>query len=219
MPEQLVSLVYNDLDTEEAKAIQTHLKTCEACSRVYDELKSTTDLLGTWKDSKPEANFVFITESASRWAEWKKKIRQMDWGKRLVFGISAFAAATLLVLAILNIRIDIQDGRWTAAFSLLPRQEGQIPQEQLAEALNQVQSETLLLVSRMLEDSEDRQRQENAIALAQLARDIELQRQRDMRFVGQGIEGLQQSTNGRFAQTSDVLNDLIKLTSYKLERR
>lgn len=219
MPERLVSLVYEELDADQSTEVRAHLDACEACRGIYEELSSTTHLLAEWKDVAPETNFVFVTETASRWAERWRRIRGLGWGRRLALGIPALAAAALLVLAILNVRVDVQEGRWSAAFSILPRQEVSIPREQLIDALDQVQSETLLLVSRMLEESEDRQRRENAVAMAQLARDVDLKRQRDLRLVGQGIEGLQQSTDGRFAQTSDVLNDLIQLTSYKLERK
>jgi len=219
MPERLVSLLYGELNAEEAKAIQAHLDSCGECRRVFEELRSTTNLLGEWKDLAPDRNFVFVTEPASRWNDWKERFRRLGRGRRLALGMPALAAAALLFFAVLNVRVEVQDGRWSAAFSLLPRREVQIPREQLVEALDEVQSETLRLVSGMIENSEERQRQENAIVLTLLAQDIEMQRQRDLRLVGQGIEGLQQSTDGRFARTSDVLNDLIKLTSYKLERR
>lgn len=219
MSKSLVSLLYGELDPDEGKQIRAHIKNCPSCRRVYKELQSTSKLLQKWEDVTPDMNFVFVHESSSRWKEWKEKLNQLRWGRRLAFGIPVFAAVLLVFLAVLNFRFSYNEGEWNITFSLIP--ESQQPnQEQLfVEAIEQKQNETLLLISKMIEESENRQRRENALTLARFAQDQERQRQRELTMVGQSLEGLHRTTEAKFLQTSDVINDLIRLTSYKLERK
>ena len=219
MPQHLVSLIYGELDASDEKGVRTHLKTCAACQKIYEELESTSNVLAQWEDAKPRMNWVFVNEPTPPWRRWRESIRQVRWGARLALGIPAAAALVFLCLAVFNFRADYQDGSWSVAFSLTPQKQAQARDAQLAETFRQMQSETLLLVSRMIEESEYRQQRQNSLVMAQLVQDVEQRRRQDLNILGQGIQGLQRSTDGRFAQTSDVLNDLIKLTSYKLERK
>ena len=65
----------------------------------------------------------------------------------------------------------------------------------------------------------EEQQRESALTLAKFAQSMERQRQQDIRLMGQSLEGLHQTTDGRFHQYNGVLNDLIRLTSYKLEKK
>lgn len=219
MPKNLVSLLYGELDPDEGKRIRAHIKTCPSCRRVYKELQSTSKLLQKWEDVTPDMNFVFVHESLSRWKDWKEKLTQLSWGRRLAFGIPVFAAGLLVFLAVLNFRVSYHEGEWNVTFSLIPKSQ-QPNQEQLfVEAIEQEQNETLLLISKIIEESENRQRRENALTLARFAQDQERQRQQELTMVGQSLEGFHRTTEAKFLQTSDVINDLIRLTSYKLERK
>ncbi len=219
MPQNLASLLYGELEPEEAKRIKAHLKACSSCRKVYQELQDTSKLLQKWEDGTPKMNLVFVHESASRWKAWKEKITQLGWGHRLALGVPALAVFSLIFLAVLNFRASYRGGEWNVAFSLIPRRDQDYSEEQFAEALSQSQQETLVILSKMIEEDEYRQRREFTLTLAQFAQDLEKQRRQDLRIMGQGLEGLHRSTEGRFNQTSDVLNDLIRLTSYKIERK
>ena len=121
--ENLVSMLYGELKADEAKQIQSHLKTCSSCCQTYQELKETVQLLGKWKDETPEMNFLFVTEPVPIWGKWREKIHQSGWKSSLALGIPMFAAAILLFLAILNFRINYNSGEWSISFSLIPRKE------------------------------------------------------------------------------------------------
>ena len=219
MPQHLVSLLYGEIEPEEAKKIKTHIKSCVSCGKAFQELKTTSKLLQKWEDETPSMKLVFVGESASRWKTWKEKVTGLSWGRRLALGVPALAVFILIGLAALNSHISYREGEWDVAFSLIPIARQPKQEQILLDAIDQKQQETLLLVSRLIEDSEYRQRRETALTLAQFAQDIEKQRQQDLRMVGLSLEGFQRTTEGRFHQTSDMLNDLIRLTSYNLEKK
>ena len=219
MPQYLVSLLYDELEPEEAEKIQTHIQACDVCRKAYQELLSTSKLLGKWEDADPRMNLVFVSESVSRWRTWKEKLAGLSWGRRLAIGIPAFAVLCLVILAALNFRLNYRQGEWTLAMGFTPLRQTSDPEQIINAALEENQKETLMMISQLIEQSEYRQRRESALTLAQFAQDLERQRQEDLRIVGQNMVGLQRTTEGRFHQTSSVLNDLIRLTSYNLEKK
>ena len=219
MPQYLVSLLYGELQPDEEEKVKKHIESCTACRNVYQELESTTGILERWEDEKPKLGLVFVNEPVSRWKAWREKLNSLSWTRRLALGVPAFAVLVLVFLAVLNFRMNVRDGEWHVAVGLIPTRPPSNQEQIVAAALDQQQKETLMLISKLIEDSEYRQRRETALTLAQFAQDLERQRQQDLKVVGQSLVGIQRSTEGRFQQTSSVLSDLIRLTSYKLERK
>ena len=219
MPQHLVSLLYGELQPDEEEKIKTHIESCASCRKAYQELESTTGILEKWEDEKPKLSLVFVNEPVSRWKTWLEKLNSLSWARRFALGVPAFAALVLVFLAVLNFRISHREGEWSIAFGLIPPRPPSNQEQVFAAALDQQQQETLMLISKLIEESEYRQRRETALTLAQFAQDLERQRQQDLRVVGQSLVGIQRTTEGRFQQTSSVLSDLIRLTSYKLEKK
>ena len=219
MPQYLVSLLYGELQPDEEEKVKKHIESCTSCRNVYQELESTTGILERWEDEKPKLSLVFVNEPVSRWKAWIEKLNSLSWAHRFALGVPAFAALVLVFLSVLNFRMNVRDGEWHVAVGLIPTQPPSNQEQIVAAALDQQQKETLMLISKLIEDSEYRQRRETALTLAQFAQDLERQRQQDLKVVGQSLVGIQRSTEGRFQQTSSVLSDLIRLTSYKLERK
>ena len=219
MHQRLVSLLYDELNTEESKQVHHHLKRCKTCSRVYRELRNTINVLDQWEDLQPNFKTIFVRDTSSWWTRQKTKIEQIGWGRRLAFGIPVFAGAILVFLAVLNFRFGYHEDGWSMAFSLVP-ERSEINQEALfIDALEQKQNETLLLVSQMIKESEYKKSNENALTWASIVQNFEKQRQQDLEMINGSLENLQWSTEGKFYQTSHVLDNLIRLTSYNLENR
>lgn len=222
MHQNLVSLLYGELDPKESEQIQKHLKRCKPCRQGYEELQNTMDVLNQWDDIQPKTRHVFVHDTSSWWARQRAKIKQIGWGRgrRLVFGIPAVAVIALFFLAVLNLRINYDEGNWSVAVSLIPEKEPEINQEALfIDALEQTQKETLLLVSQMIKESEYRQSNENALLWTNVVHNFENRREQDLKMINNSLEGLQLSTEGKFYQTSYVLDNLIRLTSYNLENK
>lgn len=218
MPQQLVSLLYGELEADEAKKIEAHIEKCPSCRKTYQELRTTTRLLEKWEDAVPKGHFVFVNEPASHWTRWKEKFVTLSPWRRLAVGIPAFAAVCLIFLSLLNFRASKNENGWQFAFSLQPRKEQSYGNARILNALTQMQKETLVLTSQMIQESEDQQKREMAIQLTNYAQNWESRRQQDLRMLGRGLEGLHQFTEGRFNQTNNALNEFIQLTGYRIER-
>ncbi len=219
MPEYLVSLLYGEVKPEEESEIRSHLKKCTQCRHAFRELENTSGILSQWEDVSPDKKFVFVHHSESIWSVLRNRISRLRWPVRLSVGIPAFAAVLILALAIFNTRFSRRGGDWELAFGLLPVKTDSYSKADLDSVMMQSNREILQLVARLVQDSEYRQNRELTLTLAQYAQSIEQQRRQDLTMLGRGLEGLQRTTEGRFTQTNDVLNNLIQLTSLKFEKK
>lgn len=218
MPENLISLVYDELTPEEAKKVRAHLKSCAGCRKSYEELKQTSGLLSRWEDQSPGISLVFVNEPFAPWKSLKERWGSTGWTRRLSLALPALAVCLLLVLSALNFQARADNGRFEIGFSLLPRSSGLSPND-LKVLLSEYQQETLQMTSRLLDEREYRQNQIFNSQLNRFAQDMEHRRAQDLMLVGQGLEGLQFSTEKRLDQTSEVLRHMIQLANFNPDGR
>jgi len=219
MPEKLVSLLYGELDKKEADTVRSHMKTCGGCKEVFQEMKSTQNLLVKWEDAPPKTHFVFVSQPAGRLETWKEKIGQFSRSRGLALGIPLLTVICLAFLSISKFQIHHKNGELQLGFGIEKSTLNEDQNKLLVDALKQIQTETLTLVSGMIQDSEEHQRRENTLILTQFARDLETRRQTDLRMMGQGLQGLQLVTEDRYIKTRSVIDDLVRMASYKVEQK
>ena len=210
-PEMLVSLLYDELDIKEEKQVRKHLESCTACQETFNELRETTKFLEKWEDEAPAQKTVFIRETESAGKLWKPFMRP-HWSRRLAWGIPLLASAAMILLLIFNFHAGYQNGQWTFSFGK-NISESQIDSkvETLLTQWQQQQNEKLLA---MIQESETRQRRDFTLALNEYAENQELKRQQDLQLVDRSLAGLQRQSEGRYYQTSTIINDLIRLSNY-----
>ena len=219
MPEQLVSLLYGELEADEKKRVKDHIKKCASCRQAYQELQSTTNILEKWEDVAPKGHFVFVKEPTSVFNRWRERFSELTGWSKAAVGIPAFAVICLVFLSFLNFRATRNETGWHVAFSLVPQKGQAVDNAQLMGDIRQLQNETLMLTSQMIRDSEIRQKRETALQLTNYAQNYETQRREELRLVGRSMEDLYQLTEGRFNQTSNALNEFIQLSGYNIERK
>lgn len=219
MPEQMVSLLYGELDEATAREVESHLNHCAACRAEWESLKATTQVLDQWEDLSPDRQHLFIEEKVSWTDGIKAFFSSHAWPKRLALGLPLAGLALLLFLSLLNFEAEYQNGQWRVAFGLKARTADVPSNTALAAAVQQARQETLLLVADMLEQSETAQRREFNTLLTRYAQGVEQIRQRDLMVMGQGLEGLHLATQNRLDQTSRVIDDLVEMAGYTLERK
>ena len=213
MPEHLIALLYNELGKDQEKNVQKHLKTCTQCQKTFQELQSTTRLLNQWEDLDPKFNHVFMNEPLSPLQSMRARISHWGLLQKLTYGIPAFCAVTILFLAIINFKTEYKQGQWNFSVGILPSSSRQKVNTELVDDMTEIQKETLIMVAQMMEEYENQQNNNLNVKLAQLSQSLERQRRQDLLMVGQGLEGLHLSTEGKYYETRTMLNDLIKLTS------
>jgi uncharacterized membrane protein YcjF (UPF0283 family) len=210
-PETLVSLLYDELDLKEEKRIRKHLEGCSACQTIFEELCETTKFLEKWEDEAPAQKTVFIQEDEAAGEHWKSSVRTR-FGRRLAWGIPLLVAAAMILMLILNFHAGYQNGQWTFTFGK-NISEAQIDSkvEALLAEWQQQQNQNLVA---LIQESEARQRRDFTLALNEYAENQELKRQQDLKLVDQSLAGLQRQTEGRYYQTSTLINDLIRMSNY-----
>jgi hypothetical protein len=218
MSERLVSLLYEETGKEESKEIKEHLKSCNACKKAFEEIRGTSELLNKWPDETPSMNLVFVHEPSSRWETFKEQFFDMSWARRAAILVPGIAILVFLILSIMRVQIQYDQNGFQMAFGGKNVNQG-VNEQLVIDTMKKMQDETLTLTAQMIRDSEEKQRRENTLTFAQFARDFESQRQQDLRVVGRGLEGLRLINEGRFSQTQNTLNDLMKMTSLNVERK
>lgn len=216
---QLMGLLYDELDAEQAAAVKTHLRQCAHCHAEWEQLKATMKIMARWEDISPDRSHLFVEQRISPLEGLKTFFRRHRHIKQMTWSLPAVAAALLILLSLTHFQAEYNNGHWRVAFGADKAQvESQTP-EAVATAMKQMQQETLMLVSQILDESETRQKNEISRILAHYATQVEGQRQTDLKLMSQGLEGLHLFTQNRMNQNSKAITDLLELTSYTLERK
>ncbi|MBN2416964.1 zf-HC2 domain-containing protein [bacterium] len=218
MPELLVSYLYNELEPDEIDAVKQHLETCRSCAEIYDELRESSALLSRWPDENPHFNVRFIHTRAGWGTALKSWLNRLNAGQKVLVGLPAVVCGVLLLLSAVNFRVESSDGTWHVSFSLLPG-GARAQQQEILGTIDATNQRTIQLVAQMIADSEQRQYLFTRDNMAELAKQIQMQRERDLRMVGYGLEGIKETTEGKLQQTNKIVDDLARLTGYRLDHK
>ena len=212
--DRLIGLHYGEVDAGERDAIQTHVAGCEACRKELEALGSTVETLHAWADESPDFDLVFVRDSAPFW-----KALVPDWifgagWRRFGAGVTLGAAAAILLLAFINIEAGFQDGAFSLNVALRSSDTTQAPPDALDQPITlgefaSYQEQSLGLIKRLLDDSQQQNRQDLGLALSRFAEDMDRQRQRDLQLVGLGLQDVEQATSQRLNR----IGQLIALTA------
>ena len=112
--EQLPLLLYDELETDEAASVRTHLETCDSCAVIWREFQQTRAMLDEWSPIEAGSDVgELLTESAN-------PNHTVVTGKGWKFHpiITGLAAGFLLMATLFFIGVDIQKdaGRLTISF-------------------------------------------------------------------------------------------------------
>ena len=146
-----------------------------------------------------------------------------DWvqnvgGRKFGIGLATGLAALVVLLALANTELTYTPGNFHLEMSLLPRTEtdSAVSQDPLAAPVTQQefamwQQRSLELIRDIALATEEQRRRELSLALTQFARNVDIQRYRDLGLVEKGLVAVEQSSEGRFRQTDQSLQRLITL--------
>jgi anti-sigma factor RsiW len=213
--EDLIAYVHGEVEPARKGAIAAHLEQCAACRGQYEELQQTRRLLAAWPDEEPASKVVFLPRQRAGWGRWR----------RLGWGVSLAAAASLAILALGRTQIEYGQGQvrlqWSfgaapapdSAAAPLTRAEFEQGQRQLAElvqqAVRQAQDQQRQDLEKALLALQGQQRRQLEQALTSFALELDKQRQEDLRAVSQGLQVMDWSTADRFTRTEGLLQQLL----------
>jgi hypothetical protein len=233
--ESLIGFVYGELPQQEARAFEAHLAVCEPCREEVSGLRAVRDDLLAW--APPEcrelpsswADAIRVVTPMDRMRAWMPAFG-LAAAAMLVLGVSA-AIANLEVrydaqgLVIRTGRSPVESARVAAAPAAtvvtiqdLAELEARL-RLTFAEPDTQPALQTVGFSSanpqltrdmrRLIEETEQRVRQEMAVRLTDLYNEWNATRQADLLRVQQVVNGVQTRTDAEMAQTRDAVTRLM----------
>ncbi|MFQ6618948.1 MAG: hypothetical protein ACE5QV_09710, partial [Fidelibacterota bacterium] len=115
------------------------------------------------------------------------------------------------------VQLSYENGEFRFQYGPTAPQLAGISEEQLIKRMEEIQRENLILMNQMIRDSESRLRNEYIMGITQVVREIERQRNYDLRLVGEGFQILHTATEGRLAETNQLLDNLLRIYSLQYE--
>ena len=203
--EQLIAYLYDeDIRPNERERLKAHIETCPSCSQTLEELGSTSRILNAWGDEKPNMDLVFVQERQPLWQNLFPVRYPKTWAA------AGIAIAAILIFTFLNIEFAIRDGAFHAAIGL----RSSDPPEQIAIAdttedasLNApitlgefiIHQQNLIdYTHRLVQTSQNQQRDEVNNTFIRLVGELETQRQQDLLRIDRGLQILYNTQENRY---------------------
>ncbi len=158
--EHLLDFLYDELPEVETSEMIGHMTTCASCHAETNELKLVRNEMAEWKDPETR-NFPIVLPYDSPWAAVKRLFVPRPWTGRNALTFAVAACALLLTgLSILGTQIEISRNGLFFRTDLLRRPAVTAPASPMAASNGaSFQPVSLDVVSRMIQQSEGRQRQ------------------------------------------------------------
>ena len=201
--EQLIAYLYDeDIRPEARERLKVHIETCPSCSQTLEELGSTSRILNAWGDEKPDMDLVFVQERQTLWQNLLPTRYPKTW--------AAAAIAAILIFTFLNIEFAIRDGAFHTAIGLRssdpPEQIAitdttEVPSLDAPITLGEFiihQQNLINYTNRLVQESQNQQRDEINNTFIRLVGELETQRQQDLLRIDRGLQILYNTQETRY---------------------
>ncbi|MFC1492407.1 anti-sigma factor family protein [candidate division KSB1 bacterium] len=224
--EQLMDYFYGELENEELRDFENHLKTCADCKEELEKLELPSKALHKWEIPESRMNVVFMAEKESLTDRIRQLLPSFDWLKvkpamKFAYGL----AAVFLFLSITNFQFSYnsETGDLTFATSLFGSSEstppsGQIPNDLLTQQILESQNRVLDMVTQVLSEREQNQNEQFSLALYELAKTIENQRAQELQQFGQQFINVLDPLQQDLTNTKNNVTELIKTVDLKKQQ-
>lgn len=231
----VVAYLYDDIHPIERASFEAHLATCSRCRAELAELGGVRARLGRWAPPEPRVPMVDRQGSAAD--------DRRPWWRQVPAWAQVAAALLFLGIAAGVANLDVRYGRegltvhtgWpTAPAAVEPATgapwrgdlaalEQQLRTEMRAtqasgagrEAVGVDDQEIVRRVRGLVDESERRQRRELALRLAEVLRDLNVQRTADLARIDRSLGIVQNNTGVEVARQRELLNYLVRVSSQK----
>ncbi len=203
--EQIVAYLYDeDIRPEARERLKVHIETCPLCSQTLEELGSTSRILNAWGDEKPDMDLVFVQERQTLWQNLLPTRYPKTWAT------AGVAIAAILIFTFLNIEFAIRDGAFHTSIGLRssdPPEQIAITDTTEAPSLDApitlgefiIHQQNLIdYTNRLVQTSQNQQRNEINNTFIRLVGELETQRQQDLLRIDRGLQILYNTQETRY---------------------
>ena len=203
--EQLIAYLYDeDIRPNEREHLKVHIETCPSCNQTLEELGSTSRILNAWGDEKPDMDLVFVQERQTLWQNLLPTRYPKTWAT------AGVAIAAILIFTFLNIEFAIRDGAFHTSIGLRssdPPEQIAITDTTEAPSLDApitlgefiIHQQNLIdYTNRLVQTSQNQQRNEINNTFIRLVGELETQRQQDLLRIDRGLQILYNTQETRY---------------------
>ncbi|MDD5765829.1 MAG: hypothetical protein PHW79_06255 [Candidatus Marinimicrobia bacterium] len=209
----MIDAIYNEIADEDRKHLSVHIVECEKCRAEFSGLRTTSQTMKKWEDVEPDMHLTFVKESRSFIGDW---IGNLKPGK-VVSGLGIAFASLLLILSIANFRMTVQDGKYDFRMSLLGKsvEPAPVPVPALTPTVTQadlekLKSENLKAFVQILDEYAKKDKIETVTLVSELYKEVERNRQADLKLVSTAVEGVHYGAQRRSDETDRAIGNLIR---------
>ena len=195
--EQLIAYLYDeDIHPNARERLKAHIETCPSCTQTLEKLGSTSRILNAWGDENPDMDLVFVQERQTLWQNLLPTRYPKTWTA------AGVAIAAILIFTFLNIEFSIRDGAFHAAIGL--RSSDSLEQIAIADTpitLGEFiihQQNLIDYTNRLVQTSQNQQRDEINNTFIRLVGELETQRQQDLLRIDRGLHILYNAQENRY---------------------
>lgn len=212
----MVDELYGEISTDDDKRLQKHLRSCAECRERYESLLSVNKVLKRWPEEEPQVALSFVAQPAYRWKTYWDRLRSLKFVPRLA-AIGAFA---LLILSILNIRVDYGDGHFAVGSALFTNATSASDDKYISlREFEEFRRENYRMVAAIMNEYSRRKRAETALLADELYQQTEQKRREDLQVFMTAVRELQYGTSQRLERTDRTLGTLIQYVNLQSQER
>lgn len=202
----LLDYLYDEIDEDNRKIVEAHLKTCEHCQNEFLDLKNTSRTLQQLEPVPSPLNLVFAKETETIWQKLQGFRESLSgdgwlWGRRLGYAF----AAILLIFSLANFEISMKDNEFSMKMSLWPRSDTEQMAQTTPAITPAVMDSFKQEINKLILANQEQQRKEWTQNLVNLNREFELKRREDLQLVGNTFNQLQTETQSEL-QKIKIMN-------------
>lgn len=216
--QRLMDYLYDELPADERREVEQIIAEDPSLKKELKEMKQTRDLLQLAPDKKPQVPIIMpeSVKQASTSFEKRKKSGFAGLPSAAVTALSIAASFLMILLgaSVADLRISSSPEGFTVGFGEvadLPeaRENLNVTDEDLMRLAEQIRTENSLLISAMMNDLQDQQREQLQEAIRVLNTYYVQQREEDLTIIADGMNQLQVETAYKFLQTDETIENII----------
>ena len=215
---KLIDYLYDELSADEKSDMERLIAEDSELKKELKEMEQTRNLLHFVPEEKQQKPLVFLP------LENQNSLQTAEPSKRGFAGMPPAAvtalsiAASILIILFGSSLAGLQVTSSSEGFSVgfgeiaaVPEEDERIrvTDEDLMQLAEQIRTENSLLISAMMDDLQDQQREQLQEAIQVLNTYYVQQRQEDLNIIADGMNQLQVETAYKFLQTDETIENII----------
>ena len=207
--EDIMSYLYGEMEEWEKAEFEKELKNSPELQKDLASLKGVSSFMKKWEVEDPKLNMVFVKDKVGVFDRIKEmvKVPSFGFGKYALVG----AAALLLIISLMNLNIEYGDTGFKISAGFFKKSE--IDYARLEDILNQKQTETLTLVSRLIDASENSTKTDVQKYISNVFYEVQAQRAQDLNLFERAFVNLDNYTKGRISLTDQNVQEILRRIS------